>query len=193
MTPDAFLELWPAWLAVSISALLAFNRLIEESRKFAAFFGEWGRQRHEKAIKRHQVDLQASLFADAVQAAVAKAREQWEDEENEAIAALRVRLEEVARITGAQALDLANLRVELDKMSQYAEYEVEWHKRMRALASQDGPIPAADVPAHMNWWAFERLYDKLGPTKDWWFAANRDEQLERTSSIDGKARRNRGV
>lgn len=189
MTPEAFINLWPAWVAIAISGLLAFNRLMEESRKFAAFFGEWGRKRHDKAIKRHQIDLQASLFAEAVRAAVEKAREQWEEDENEAIIALRSRLEEVARITGEQALEITQVRITLDKMNQYADYEVQWHKIMRGLANDQELVPSESIPPHMNWWTFERLYDKLGNGKEWWFAEDRDIRAARPDGHSTHKRR----
>ncbi|MGE2714178.1 hypothetical protein ACQI4L_08985 [Mycolicibacterium litorale] len=171
MSPDIVVGYWPAWLALAVSALLAINRLIEESRKFAGHFGEWGRRRHERAVKRHQIDLHASQFAGAVEKAVADARRKWEQEENEAIAALDARLEAVSKVTGQQRVDLDTVRKQLDIVGEYAEYEAAWHRYMRALAAQQGDVdcvPLNKVPTHMTWWAFEALHKQHGGGRDWW-------------------------
>lgn len=171
MNEDIFLSYWPAWLALVVSALIAFNRLIDESKKFASFFGEWGRKRHEKTLRRHQMDLQATHFADAVKQAVENARKAWEEDENEAISALDRRLLVVAKVTEQQSKDIATCQRKINVMSAYADYESSWHNRMRAVvaASSGGSVVVNDLPPHMNFWQFEAEYFKHPDIdRTWW-------------------------
>jgi len=170
MNPEIFTSYWPAWLALVVSGVIAFNRMIEESKKFSAFFGEWGRNRRERALRRHQVDLQASHFADAVKQAVEDARRKWQEDENEAIAALDRRLLVVAKVTEQQSRDIATCQKKINVMSAYADYESAWHNRMRAqVAAQGDSVLVSELPPHMNFWQFEAQYlQKPDTDRSWW-------------------------
>lgn len=166
------LDLWPAWVALTVTGLIALNRAIEESGKFAAFLGKWATKRHERALARHHVDLAAAEFADAVKDAIEAARKTWESEENEALTALDKRLETVSEITATQKTDLDELRLQVRALMAYTEYEAAWHHRFGIVVirheGNGSCVPIIDIPAHMDYSEFETLYRVNQRWRDWW-------------------------
>lgn len=165
------LQYWPGWLALGVSGFLIVNRLIEESAKFAGFLGAWGRRRHAKAMARHQLDLQAAQFGQAITDAIERARQSWESDENEALRALDLRLETVSGITEQQKKDIDELRFAVRVLTAYSEYESMWHGRFtRAIAEAgNGTIPLDRLPPHIDYWEFESRFHENTNWKSWGF------------------------
>lgn len=169
-TADALLQYWPGWAALLFAGLLTLNKLLEESEKFARFLGPIGRSLRKRALKRHQFDIAAAHIAMAVQQAVAKAREEWERDENEAIIALDQRLSTVSQVTAQQSLDLEAMRFQVQVMTAYTEYEAMWHQRLQlAIAAAGGELRSEDIPGHMDYFQFEKKYKRNTNWRRWAF------------------------
>jgi len=166
---DLLLNYWPAWLSLTVAVLLVLNKLIEESTKFANFFGRFGREVHKRALTRHHVDLAANEFAAAVQKAVEKARDEWEQEENEAIAALDRRLGILSQVATGQATHLTEVLGTQEMLKAYGEYEGLWHNALRdqAARSPDGSIRLAELPEHVTLYSFEAQYNRNPKWREW--------------------------
>lgn len=166
---DTLLSLWPGWLSLAVALILAFNKLVEESYKFASIWGKWGKQAHIRAMQRHHVDLAAEQFAAAVQTAVNHAREEWESEENEAIRALDDRLGTVSRVTADQKINIDELYFQVRCLTSYTDYEGLWHNTFRAQAARavDGCISMADLPAHITYYEFEIQFKINQKWREW--------------------------
>jgi hypothetical protein len=166
--PEIF-AFWPAWLSLTVAAIVGFNYLIAESYKFAAFFGKWGKALHKRAMRRHRIDLISEEFAQAVSHAVELARDKWESEGNEALEALTGQLKTVSRITEDQKRLLDELLFKVRCMTVYTEYEALWHSRLRSMtaASVDDHIPIAMLAKHIDYYQFEVLY-RANPNWQTW-------------------------
>jgi hypothetical protein len=166
---DLFTQYWPAWLSLAVAVLLVVNKLIEESTQFAQLFGRLGRKIHAYALTRHHIDLAANEFAEAVQRAVEAARDEWEQEENEAIAALDRRLRIVSQVTAGQATHITELLDTQQMLKAYGEYEGLWHNVLRDLAGRapDGRIRLADLPEHVTLYSFETQYNRDPKWREW--------------------------
>lgn len=166
---DLLTSYWPGWLALVIAGVMAFNKMVEESYRFASFWGKWGKQLHTKALARHHVDLAADQFATAVKNAVNAAREEWEAEDNEAIAALDSRLGTVSRVTADQAKHIRELLEQDQIKGAYLDYEGLWHNKFRAEAARaaDGRIAIADLPGHMGYFEFEAEFRGNPRWREW--------------------------
>lgn len=166
---DLLLTYWPGWLALTIAVVMAFNKAVEESYKFASIWGKWGKRVHAKALSRHHVDLAAAQFAQAVQKAVDTARETWEAEDNEAIKALDDRLGTVSRVTADQKINIDELIFQVRCLTAYTEYEGLWHNRFRAEAARavDGRLSMADLPGHIGFYEFEVHYKANQQWRQW--------------------------
>lgn len=152
-------NLWPAWVAMAVAMLVGLNRLIDESSKFAGFFGRFGRRLHERAAARHRVDAVATEFAVAIEGAVEGARRKWQIDENEAIRALDARLASLSEVTTDQFGEIADLRVTVRCLTAYTEYEAAWHHNLLMKAYKaDVGITADDIPAHMDHVQFRALF-----------------------------------
>lgn len=166
---DLLLTYWPGWLALTIAAVMAFNKFVEESYKFASYFGKWGKKIHARALARHYVDLAAEQFATAVKNAVDTAREEWETEDNEAISSLNTRLGTVSQVTSDQAKHITEL-LEQDRIKGgYLDYEGLWHNKFRAAAvrSEDGRVSLTDLPVHMGYYEFEAQFRVNPKWREW--------------------------
>lgn len=166
---DLILTYWPGWLALAIAAVMAFNKAVEESYKFASYWGKWGKHVHARALARHHVDLAADQFATAVKNAVNDAREEWEAEDNEAIASLNTRLGTVSQVTSDQARHITEL-LEQDRIKgAYLDYEGLWHNKFRAEAvrSADGRVSLAELPVHMGYYEFEAQFRINPKWREW--------------------------
>lgn len=173
-TAEQLIGLWPGWLALLVALILTFNKLAEESEKFARTFGRIGRGIRRRALQRHQVDLKAAEFAMAVQSAVTeavtKAREEWEQDENTAIAALDARLSTVSKVTAQQLVDLEEMRFQVRCMTAYTEYEAMWHNRLSMLiANSTGKVCLNDLPHHYGYYEWEKKYRDDPNWRKWAF------------------------
>lgn len=162
-TFDDLASFYPGWVALLIGVVLAFNKLAEESEKFAKTFGRLGREIRRRALLRHQIDLKAAEFALAVQAAVqeavTRAREEWEQDENEAIAALDARLSTVSKVTAQQLVDLEEMRFHVNCMSAYSDYETVWHNTLMVRVIEKGGVfSLADIPHHIGYYEWEKAF-----------------------------------
>ena len=165
---ELFTAYWPGWLSLSFAALLVLNKFIEESATFAKAFGRLGRWLHTRALERHHVDLAANQFAAAVQKAVEQAREEWEQDENEALASLDRRLATVSRVTGDQERHIHDLLETQEILKTYGEYEGLWHNALRAAAAEgNGTIHLHDLPEHITLYAFESRYRRDPKWRQW--------------------------
>lgn len=155
-----FIDLWPAWLALGVSGLIAINRGIEESGTIAKFLGGWAIRIHKSARKRHQLDLRTAEIAEAVTRAVEDARKRWELDENEAVAALDRRLNTMRGLTSQQADDISEMQLQRRTMMAYQEYELWWHHQLSVTAAKhaDYCVPLSELPRHINFWEFEPAY-----------------------------------
>lgn len=168
-SPDLLLTYWPGWLSLVIAFILAFNKGVEESYKFASIWGKWGKRAHAKALARHHVDLAAEQFATAVKNAVELARDEWEAEDNQAIAALDSRLGTVSRVTADQSTHIKELLFQVQCLTAYTDYEGLWHNKFRAEATRaiDGRLSLADLPGHMGFYDFEATYRDNTRWREW--------------------------
>lgn len=160
---------WPGWLACVVAFILAFNKLAEESYKFASLFGRWGKKIHAKALERHHINLAAEQFANAIRDAVEKARDEWEGEENEAIKALDQRLGTVSRVTTDQTAHINDLLFQVRCLTAYTDYEGLWHNRFRVAAARsgDGHMSLDDLPNHIGYYEFEAKYREDDDWRKW--------------------------
>lgn len=166
---DVLLAYWPGWFSLIVAVLLVLNKLIEESFKFASYFGGLGKKLHTRALARHHVNLAAEQFAVAVKNAVEAAREEWEAEDNEAISSLNTRLGTVSQVTSDQARHISEL-LEQDRIKgAYLDYEGLWHNKFRAeaLRSADGRISISDLPVHMGYYEFEAQFRVNPKWREW--------------------------
>lgn len=166
--PDIF-NYWPGWLALTISGLVGFNYLVQESQKFASFWGGWTRRIHERAAERHKIDLVKGSFAEAVLKAVETARDKWEAEGNEALAALEGQLRTVSAITAQQKETLTDLLFRVRCMTVYVEYEALWHHKLNVMVNtaNDDHIPISVLPSHIDYYQFEALYRANPNWRNW--------------------------
>lgn len=165
---DLLVTYWPGWLALIIAGVMAFNKLVEESYKFASVWGKWGKAAHAKALARHHVDLAAEQFATAVKNAVNAARETWESEDNEAIKALDDRLGTVSRVTADQKTNIDELIFQVRCLTAYTDYEGVWHNKFRAMAARsDGVLRLDELPGHMLYYEFEVQYKVNQKWREW--------------------------
>lgn len=155
---------WPAWLAMAIAGLVAFNQAIAESKKFASLLGGWGRKMHDRARSRYQMDT--AEFNAAVRDAVADERARWDSEEARALTMVEGRLKYVTEITETQQKELQELSWSLRCHTAYTEYEADWHHKLRmkvVQANRDGgKIPIGDLPDHRSYYEFETLCKDKG-------------------------------
>lgn len=167
--PDILLTYWPGWLSLAIAFLLAFNKAVEESYKFASMWGRWGKKVHAKALSRHHVDIAAGQFATAVRTEVEKAREVWEADENEAIQALNDRLGTVSKVTTDQSTHIQELLFTVRCLTAYTDYEGVWHNKFRATAARavDGRMSLDELPGHMGYYEFEASYRDNPKWREW--------------------------
>jgi hypothetical protein len=166
---EALLAYWPGWVSLVVAAILTFNKLVEESYRFASIWGNWGKAMHAKALARHHVDLAAEQFATAVKNAVELARDEWESEDSEAIAALDARLKTVSQVTGEQVVHIREL-LEQDRIkSAYLDYEGIWHNRFRVAAarSSDGRLSLDELPGHLGYYDFEAAFRENPKWREW--------------------------
>lgn len=154
--PEALTHNWPAWIAIAISVLLGVNRLIEESEKFAGFFGKWARKIHA----RHQEDLVIEKLAEVVRQVLDSAHDEWESEGNEAMRAMAARLETMSDVSAQQKEDIDELLFQVRCSMGYGEYEALWHHRLRLAATNATGtcLPLADIPNHIDYYRFESMY-----------------------------------
>lgn len=160
---------WPGWLSLAVVMLLTFNKMVEESYKFASIWGKWGKKVHANALARHHINLAAEQFAVAVKDAVNAAREEWEAEDNEAIRALDDRLKTVGRVTADQKINIDELLFQVHCLTAYTDYEGLWHNKFRAEAARsiDGRLSLTHLPGHMVYYEFEAKF-KVNPTWRQW-------------------------
>lgn len=163
------IEMWPAWLAMAVSGIIALNRAVEESSKFAGVLGGWGKKMHDRAIARKQVEFAAAELAEAVMKAVEDARRAWQSDENAALRAMDERLEAVAEVTTAQKKDLEEMRFQVRCQMAYSEYEIMWHHKLLVKVSQspNGCLDYNDIPHHIDYWQFESMYRANDHWREW--------------------------
>lgn len=166
---ETLIGYWPGWVSLIVAGILTFNKLVEESYKFASLWGKWGKDLHAKALARHHVDLAAEQFATAVKNAVELARDEWEAEDNEAIAALDARLKTVSQVTGDQTRHIKELLEQDNIKSAYLDYEGLWHNRFRVAAarSEDGRLSLDDLPGHVGYYEFEASFRDNPRWREW--------------------------
>lgn len=165
---DQLLSYWPGWLALLIAGMMAFNKLVEESYKFASYFGKWGKKLHTRALARHHVNLAAEQFAMAVKDAVEIARKQWEADDNEAIRALDERLGTVSRVTSDQKANIEELLFQVHCLTAYTDYEGLWHNKFRAIAARgNGRMNLSELPTHMLYYEFETQFKMNPKWREW--------------------------
>lgn len=163
------IEMWPAWLAMAVSGVIALNRAVEESSKFASVLGRFGKRMHDRAIARKQVEFAAAELAEAVMKAVEDARKSWQSDENAAMRALDERLESVAEVTAAQRVDLEEMRFQVRCLMAYSEYEIMWHHKLMVKAAQspNGCLDYDQIPEHIDYWQFEGVYRTNSHWREW--------------------------
>lgn len=160
---------YPGWVALAFALILGFNKLAEESEKFANFFGKAGRKIRDRALKKHGYDIVAAQVAEAVQKAVEAARREWEEDENEAITALDQRLGAVSAVTAQQRLDLEEMRFSYNCCLAYADYETQWHSRLTVKVGTAGSVTLEDLPRHYSYYDFEKQFKKHTNWRKWAF------------------------
>lgn len=173
---DLLTGYWPGWLSLVVAFILVVNKLAEESEKFANRLGSIGRRIRKKSLERHHIDLKAAEFAQAVRVEVGKAvdeaRQKWEEDENEAIAALDARLTTVSAVTAQQIIDIEGLNYQLRCAMAYTEYEATWHNRLSIqVANSGGKICLDDLPLHFGYFEFEKTYKADTNWRKWGFDA----------------------
>ena len=150
-------QLWPAWLAIALAVLITLNQLLSESEKFANLLGRFGRTIHARARRLRRMDTLE--FTNALQEAVAKERQRWEEDEERALNIMESRLRYVTEITAAQQEQLEAIGFDLRCLTAYSQYEVAWHNRLRALAlradNNGGSVPVEELPHHIEFADFE--------------------------------------
>jgi hypothetical protein len=160
-------NLWPAWLAITLAGLVTVNQLISESSKFANVLGSIGRKLHERARERRRMDT--IEFSTAVREAVATERKGWEEDEERALKIMEGRLEYVTQITEAQQQQLKDLNFDIRCLTAYSHYETAWHNKLRMLAARadlnGGSIPIEHLPHHMEYSEFEERCKSEGHTR----------------------------
>jgi hypothetical protein len=168
-TGQGIVAWWPAWLAIAVSGVIALNRAIEESSKFAAILGRFGKKMHDRALARKQVEFAAAELAEAVMKAVEEARRTWQTDENAALRALDGRLRSVAEVPSQHIIDMDEMRFQVRCLMAYSEYEATWHHRLQTKAAQapGGCLDFADIPDHVDYWQFEKLYRVNERWRDW--------------------------
>lgn len=164
---SAMLTAWPAWLAFIVSGLVLFNRLIDESEKFASFFGKWGRRMHEKSNRHDRITSVATEFAAAVETAVEDARRKWIADENDALRVLDRRLSAVAEVTDQQRIDLDELRFTARCLTAFTEYEANWHHDFNLLVARETCVTPDLIPNHMDHWQFRALFKTNESWRKW--------------------------
>lgn len=166
---DTIEQYWPGWLVILVVVVLTLNRLIEESAKVANVFGGVGRWWRQRALRRHQINLAADEFAQALTKAIQQAREEWEEEENEALAAMQRRVGSLAEISRAQNQTITELQFDMRCCTAYADYEALWHNRLRAHAarSPDGLVRLEDMPVHIPYFDFLVRFRENQRWREW--------------------------
>ena len=151
--------MWPAWVALAIGTLIAFNQGISESQKFANLLGGWARGMHQRARDRNRMDTEE--FNKAVRQAVADERERWENDEARALTVVEKRLEHVIVITEEQQKEMQDLSWMNRCLIAYSEYESAWHHKMRLktarAAANGGTIPVEEIINHIEYYEFQSL------------------------------------
>lgn len=162
-------QYWPGWLVIIVIAVLTFNRMVEESAQVANFFGRFGRWWRKRALHRHQINLAADEFAQALTKAVQQAREEWEQEENEALVAMQGRVTSLADISRTQNTTISELQFDIRCCTAYADYEALWHNRLRAHAarSSDGLVRLEDLPVHIAYYDFLARFRENQRWREW--------------------------
>lgn len=150
-------ESWPAWLAVGLGALVGLNQLVTESEKFANALGRAGRAWHARARRRYRVDV--AEFNAALTERLEEERQRWRDEEARALVAVQGRLKYVTELVTTQQTEMTELEFQIRCFSSYAEYEADWHHRLRMLiikADLNGRhINIDQLPDHIPFTDFE--------------------------------------
>lgn len=143
---------WVALLVAFLYALTQVNKAIDESEKLAERFGEWGREKHERARKKHLIPV---VDPAAISTAVEAARALWESEENSALRALDERVGQITELSQEQSRDIGELRFQVRALTAYTTYEARWHHRAEVAASMK---PECDMPAWLDYFSFEPLF-----------------------------------
>lgn len=166
---DTVEQYWPGWLVIIVVVLLTLNRLIEESAQVANSFGKFGRWWRRRALQRHQINLAADEFAQALTRAVEKARDEWEQEENEALIAMRGRVDSLVEVSKAQKETITELQFDMRCCTAYADYEARWHNELRAHAGRngDGLVRLEDMPVHIPYFEFESRFRENPKWREW--------------------------